>query len=95
MKLAPAVALLTSVAASAAYAGSCVPALSPACAVQPAVDFSLAPDLSRQLVTDDPPAQNGKRPSFDPAAASPYTGPSVGTVPNGRGATIGYRWSTD
>ena len=95
MKFAVALALLASLASTTAIAGSCTPPRSAACTAQPAIDLSLAPDLSRQIISDDPRAQDAKKPSFDPAASAPYTGPSLGVVPKGMGATIGYHWSTD
>jgi hypothetical protein len=57
------------------------------------VDLTLAPAVSRQIVAGEKlPASPAKPP---PAATlPPYTGPTLGAVPNiPRAPEIGYRWS--
>ena len=58
-----------------------------------AVDLSLTPAVSRQIVAGE---KIGSRPAAAPPAEElpPYTGPTIGAVPNiPRAPEIGYRWS--
>jgi hypothetical protein len=57
------------------------------------VDFTLVPQISQQIVATEPAAPVAKpAPAADPKA--PYTGPTLGIVPNERRAPeVGYRWA--
>jgi len=88
--------VLVALTATQATAGSCGREKSHACkAHQTAVNLNLAPDLAQKIVADDPLVKPVKRPAYAPADPAPYNGPSIGVPPHGRGATVGYRWSTD
>ena len=56
------------------------------------VNLDLVPQISQQIVAQEPgtPAKAGPRADAD----APYSGPTVGVAPNVRRApTVGYRWS--
>lgn len=57
------------------------------------VNLDLVPQISQQIVAQEPAAPATKTgPRAD--ADTPYTGPTVGLAPNVRRApTVGYRWS--
>ncbi len=57
------------------------------------VDLTLKPTVSRQIVAGDKlPLSPTKAPPVE--APPPYTGPTIGAVPNiPRAPEIGYRWS--
>ena len=94
MRVVLAVAVLAGMIATSADAGPCSPAKSRACTKSSAtVDFNFVPDPSQQIVTDKPPAQAAKKPSFDSPDTTPYTGPTVGVAPLPRAPTVGYHWS--
>ena len=73
---------------SSASWSACTPAKSRHC-----VDLDLAPEVSQQIVADEPLKLG--RPS-PPASEQqqPYTGPTVGIAPSvHRAPMVGYRWS--
>jgi hypothetical protein len=77
-----------SVVGSAAAQSSCRPARTRNC-----VDFTLVPQISQQIVAGEPAAPVARSaPAAD--AKAPYTGPTLGIVPNERRAPeVGYRWA--
>lgn len=77
-----------SILGSAAAWASCPHARTRNC-----VDFALVPQISQQIVAGEPAAPTAKpAPAAD--AQAPYTGPTLGIVPNERRAPeVGYRWA--
>ncbi len=60
------------------------------------VDLKAVPDISKNIVLDEPTAAAKRKEASDPTPAIGYTGPTVGVVPNlGRAATVGYHWSLE
>jgi hypothetical protein len=84
--------LAATVAVSLLGAGTawsqCVPSKSRAC-----VNFNAVSQISQQIGASEPVAPPPKpAPVADPK--TPYTGPTVGLVPNERRAPeVGYRWA--
>ncbi len=94
----PAILAITVVAAlttAEAGSGSCPPESSRNCLKSPAViNFNSVPEISKQIVSEEKPAQRAQKLTIDPSAPTPYTGPMVGTNPRpGRTPTVGYYWS--
>jgi hypothetical protein len=96
MRILLALALLAALTATTAAAGTCGREKSRACKPPSAtVDLNYAPDLSSKALAADPAAQDARKSKFLPSDPVPYNGPAFGVPPIGRGATIGYHWSTD
>lgn len=56
------------------------------------VDFSAVPDISKQIVAEEP-APLPIKPAVEVKPAAPYSGPTVGIAPLPRAPTVGYKWS--
>lgn len=57
------------------------------------VNFDLVPQISQQIVSEEP---NAAAPKAGPRASAdaPYNGPTVGVAPGvRRGPTVGYHWA--
>jgi hypothetical protein len=78
--------------AVAAAAAPCGPPHKRHCvAAAPTVDFSVVPDVSKQIVADEP-APPPPKPATAGTPAPPYTGPTLGVAPLPRAPTVGYKW---
>ena len=90
-----AITVVAALATAQAGAGSCAPEGSRNCFKSPAViNFNSVPEISKQIVSEEKPAQSPQKLTTDPPAPTPYTGPIVGTNPRpGRTPTVGYYWS--
>ena len=56
------------------------------------VNFDLLPQISRQIVAQEPVAPATKSAPLA-AAETPYTGPTVGFARNFGAPTVGYKWA--
>jgi len=76
-------------------AGSCRHNSSHTCFRLPAtVDFSSVPDISNEIVGDQPQSRPRQKSVIDPPSApNPYTGPMIGVDGRVRAPTVGYYWS--
>jgi hypothetical protein len=85
-----AVALAVTLVSGAGALAACPPGQTRNC-----VNFDLVPEISKQIVAQEPaPAGTKFSPRTEPA--KPYTGPTVGIAPGVRRApTVGYRWSLE
>jgi hypothetical protein len=88
------IAVTAGIAAPAANAGSCSPKKAERCVnTGSGIDLNSVPDITKQIVNEEPATQSEKKPSIEPPVAAPYTGPIVG-VTTGKGTpTVGYSWS--
>jgi hypothetical protein len=75
-------------------AGSCRHNRSHNCFAPPAVlDFSSVPEITSDIVGEQPLTPARQKPAIDPQpAANPYTGPMIGGSRVGT-PTVGYYWS--
>jgi hypothetical protein len=80
--------------AASSDAGSCRHNSGHNCFRLPAtLDFSSVPDISNDIVGNQPHSRPRQRPPIDPQpAATPYTGPMIGGSRVGV-PTVGYYWS--
>ena len=82
--------------AVAADAGSCGPKGLRNCADNGQnIDLNSVPDITKKIVGEESVSQKQTKPVNEPAAASPYTGPTVGVTSGKRAATVGYSWSLE
>jgi hypothetical protein len=91
-------ALAAAWVATAAQADPCARENSRNCFNVPAtINFSSVPEISNQIVGTERLKQNFQiTPPRDEPAATPYTGPMIGTSSRpGRTPTVGYYWSLD
>jgi hypothetical protein len=89
-----ALAIMAAAAVPAADAGSCVPRKSSRCGDNSsAVDLNSVPDITKQIVNQEPAAQKQQTPAVEPTAAAPYTGPLIGITSGKPTPTVGYSWS--
>ena len=77
-------------------AGSCRHPRTHDCLKQPVtLDFSSVPQISNDIIGQQPPSRPRQNPAIDPQpAANPYTGPMIGNSRVGV-PTVGYYWSID
>jgi hypothetical protein len=89
--------LLLLLAVPPADAGSCARRHARDCTLAQAtrsVDLNAVPDISKNIVLDEPAVAAKRQQSFDQDSSTPYTGPTLGVVPTmHRSATVGYRWA--
>ena len=79
--------------AAALIAGSGAFAACPPGQTRNCVNFDLVPQISEQIVAQEPVTAATKTLSRA-APDKPYTGPTVGVAPGvRRGPTVGYRWA--
>lgn len=90
------IAITAAIAATAVGAGSCSPKKASHCANTGAgIDLNSVPDITKQIVSEEPVTERQKKPFIEPPAQAPYTGPIVG-VTSGKGTpTVGYSWSLE
>jgi hypothetical protein len=98
MKLRVSIGLIAAFAIAAdvsgAAAGGCVRDRHHRCPPpEPVVNFNLVPDVSKEIVRDEPVAPPPPVEAPRQPEAAPYTGPTVGIDKNERAPTIGYHWS--
>ena len=85
--------LSAAIAAALLLGGTSALAACPPGQTRNCVNFDLVPQISEQIVAEEPGAAG---PKAGPRAKSdtPYTGPTVGIAPGVRRApTVGYRWA--
>ena len=92
-----AVAAIAMSAITAVNAGSCAPGSTQNCFNIPAtIDFSSVSEISKQIVGEVKSGEKQSKPTFEPPAAAPYTGPIFEASPRpGRVPTVGYNWSLE
>lgn len=84
------------VAAVSADAGSCRSKKNHNCFDAPAtLNFSAVPDISRQIVSEEPAAQKPKTSVVEAPPITTYTGPTVGVSSMAHAPTLGYYWSLE
>ena len=90
-----AVAIIGMSATTAVNAGPCAPGSTHNCFNIPQrIDFSSAPEISKEIAREEKPGQKQKQPTAEPQAPAPYTGPIFGASPRpGRTPIVGYSWS--
>ena len=59
------------------------------------VSFSTVPDISRQIVGDEPSAKKPPSSTLEAAPITTYTGPTFGINSMARAPTVGYYWSLE
>jgi hypothetical protein len=83
-------------AATAAGAASCRNNKNGNCFNNPAaINFSTVPDISRQIVNDEPAATKPKSTAVEAPPITTYTGPLVGVSSMAHVPTVGYYWSLE
>jgi hypothetical protein len=77
-------------------AAPCHPNTSHNClATKPSVSFSSVPDISKEIVSEEPKAEKPATQSLEAPPITTYTGPMVGIDTMVRAPTVGYYWSLD
>jgi hypothetical protein len=83
-------------AAGTVDAASCNTKKSHDCLNMPGtVSFSTVPDISRQIVGDEPSAKKPPSSTLEAPPITTYTGPTVGINSMARAPTVGYYWSLE
>jgi len=92
-----AIAITAILPITAVNAGSCDPGSTHNCFNIPAtIDFSSVSEISKQIVGEVKSGEKQSKPTFEPPAAAPYTGPIFEASPRpGRVPTVGYHWSLE
>lgn len=91
-----ALAVAAVVAAPAVDAGSCGPKKGRHCLDSgTVVNFSAVPEISRQIVSQEPAAAKPDTQTLEAPPLTTYTGPTVGVSKRARAPTVGYYWSLD
>jgi hypothetical protein len=58
------------------------------------LNFSSVPEISNDIVGNQPHARPRQKPPIDPQrAANPYTGPMIGVESRSGAPIVGYYWS--
>ena len=88
---------ITAVAASTADAASCTTRKHHNCFNVPAtINFSSVPDISKEIVSEEPAAAKPTTRTVEAPPITTYTGPMVGAAPNlARAPMVGYHWSLE
>jgi hypothetical protein len=97
-RVAVAVLFLLICGGGSVLAGPCGPHSTRNCLkLPPTINFDAVPEISDQIVRQEPVAAAPRKISAAPAseAPSPYTGPMVGVNSRSRTPTVGYYWSLD
>ena len=63
--------------------------------VPAAVNFSTVPDISRQIVSEEPASEKPKTSVIEAPPITTYTGPTVGVSSMAHAPTVGYYWSLE
>lgn len=83
-------------AASAVDAASCAAKKHHNCLNVPAtVNFSSVPDISKEIVSEEPVAAKPTTRTLEAPPITTYTGPTIGVSPIARAPTVGYYWSLE
>jgi hypothetical protein len=83
-------------AAGSAAAASCRVKKDKNCFDTPsAVNFSAVPDISQQIVSEEPAAEKPKTSVVEAPPITTYTGPTVGVSSMAHAPTVGYYWSLE
>jgi hypothetical protein len=81
---------------TAADAASCRSKKSQNCFDAPAtVNFSTVPDISKQIVNEEPAAHQPTTSVLEAPPITSYTGPTVGVDSMVHAPTVGYYWSLE
>jgi hypothetical protein len=84
------------ITATAVDAGSCSPKKASHCVnTGSGIDLNSVPEITKQIVSEEPAIQTQKKFSIEPPAAAPYTGPIVGVTLGKQTPTVGYSWSLE
>jgi hypothetical protein len=60
------------------------------------INFSSVPEISKQIVSEEPLDQKQQPLTINPPAPTPYRGPTLGASPRpGRTPIVGYDWSLE
>lgn len=59
------------------------------------VNFSAVPDISKQIVSEEPDAEKPKTSVVEAPPITTYTGPTVGVSSMAHAPTVGYYWSLE
>ena len=59
------------------------------------VNFSAVPDISRQIVSEEPASEKPKTSVVEAPPITTYTGPTVGVSSMAHAPTVGYYWSLE
>jgi hypothetical protein len=91
-----AIAIAVATNATAVNAGPCPRENSANCLNFPVVlNFSSVPTISEQIVSEEHNLPTQQKPTIDPPAAAPYTGPTFGRSLGRKAPTVGYQWSLE
>jgi hypothetical protein len=83
-------------AASAAEAAPCHAKKHHKCFDAPTtLNFSSVPDISKQIVSEEPSAKKPITRTLEAPPITTYTGPTVGVSSMARAPTVGYYWSLE
>jgi hypothetical protein len=83
-------------AAAVADAASCSTKSHGNCLSLPAtVNFSSVPEISKQIVNEEPPAEKPNTRTLEAPPITTYTGPTAGFSSMARAPTVGYYWSLE
>jgi hypothetical protein len=89
-------AMSVSAAASAVEAAPCHAKKQHNCFDTPAtVNFSSVPDISKQIVSEEPSVEKPITRTLEAPPITTYTGPTVGVSSMARAPTVGYYWSLE
>ena len=59
------------------------------------VNFSSVPDISKQIVSEEPAAEKPATRTLEAPPITTYTGPTVGVSSMARAPMVGYYWSLE
>jgi len=86
----------TAFAAASADAASCRIKKNHNCFDAPAtLNFGAVPDISRQIVSEEPVAQKPQTSVVEAPPITTYTGPTLGVSSMAHAPTLGYYWSLE
>jgi hypothetical protein len=75
---------------------SCLPKTNGHCLeAPPTISFSSVPDISKEIVSEEPRTEKPVTQTLEAPPISTYTGPMVGVDTMVRAPTVGYYWSLD
>jgi hypothetical protein len=59
------------------------------------VNFTSVPDISKQIISEEPAAETAKTNVVEAPPITTYTGPTVGVSSMAHAPTVGYYWSLE
>jgi hypothetical protein len=59
------------------------------------VNFSSVPEISKEIVSEEPAAAKPTTRTLEAPPITNYTGPTIGVSPMARAPTVGYYWSLE